>query len=262
MFGVVWWDFFTCCTTRDREGDHLLPAVPPARTMRSDSGRGNLDVPSAPAGAHSVSSFWGSLWGAGESKAEQKDELDNHVGLKELSSTHSQIYMLKEQLRLLQRQNEQLMNHTLPTVQPTHDVLDEDLALLKSQLAELKSRNAHLEDELSSQGVSSQGSSLTRINRRPRRRGVKESLTPPRRGSSAPNVNVAAAAAQVARNGLLKKGEGIEDGRTQVDLTSMRPAHARPPTRVRKSTVESDVCDLTGLRERQSVLLVGSSSRQ
>jgi len=248
-----------------------LPAVPPARTMLSDSGRGNLDVPRAPAGAHIVRIFWGSLWGAGESKAEQKAEPGNHVGLKEVSSTTSQIYMLKEQVRLLQRHNEQLMNQTVPT-QATPDTQDEDLALLKIQLAELKNRNAQLEDELSSQGSSR---SATYHKRTPRvHRTMKASaVTPARKRSSfgVPTINLAAAAAQVARRRLLKKRSSIEDGKKCVDLTAVRPPGPRMPMSVRKSTMEfdgdegqtdagDDVCDLTGLRERQSLL--GLPSRQ
>jgi len=259
MWGALWWDFLTCCTTRDREGDHLLPAVPPAPPTQSDSGRVDLDrqstLAATPTGTSSK--FWGTYWITGESKAQQKDELDNHVGLKEVSSTHSQIYMLKEQMRLLQRQNEQLMSNTLPA-QATYDTQDADLALLKSQLKELSNRNAQLEDELGSQG-----SSRSTTHRRPpkARRVLNAPVTPPRRGSSAPNVNLAAAAAQVARNRFLKNSESSEDGKTRIDLTSIRPVNPRLLTRVRKSTAESEVCDLTGLRERQSVLL-GSPSRQ
>jgi len=257
MWGALWWDFLTCCTTRDREGDHLLPAVPPDPTKQSDSGRGDLDRQSTLAVTPSGSRFWGSYWVTSESKAQQKDELDNHVGLKEVSSTHSQIYLLKEQMRLLQRQNEQLMNNTLPA-QPTYDTQDADLPLLKNQLIELRNRNAQLEDELGSQG-----SSHSTTHRRPPKaqRVLNTSVTPPRRGSSAPNVNLAAAAAQVARNRFLKNSESSEDGKTRIDLTSIRPVNPRLLTSVRKSTAESEVCDLTGLREQQSVLL-GSPSRQ
>jgi len=226
-----------------------------------------LGLPNAPAATASASSFWSTS----EKKAEQKAEPNNHVVLKELSSTQSQIYMLKEQVRLLQRHNEELMTQSLPP-QALHSTQEEDLALLKNQLAELKNRNAQLEDELSSQGSSR---SATYHKRTPRvHRTMKASaVTPARKRSSfgVPTINLAAAAAQVARRGLLKKRSSIEDGKKCVDLTAVRPPGPRMPMRVRKSTMEfdgdegqtdagDDVCDLTGLRERQSLL--GLPSRQ
>lgn len=223
----------------------------------------------------SGSSFWPFFRrGSSETKVEEKAETDNHVGLKEVSSTHAQIFMLKEQMKLLQRHNEELMNRTV-SMQATDDMPDEDPALLKSQLAELRSRNAQLEEELTSQSnarfttyqrpASVQRSANATVTppsrgRRPaavtEQISVKASVTPPSGGSSidAPSVNLATAAAQVARKGLLKKSETMEDNRTRVDLTSVRPAGPRPFMRVRRSTVESEVCDLTGLRERQSFM--------
>jgi len=272
---AVWWDFLSCCTTRDRDADHLLPAVPPARAKRSDSGRGEqgLGLPSTPTAPPSTSTFWGlgapaapaatpstsSFWGLGEKKFEQKAEPGNHVGLKEVSSTHSQIHMLKEQVKLLQRQNDTLMVQNLAPQVTLNDT--EDYSVLKTQIAELKNRNAQLEDELSSQG-SSRGTTFRRTPRA--QRGLKQSVTPRKRSSGVPTVNLAAAAAQVARRGLLKKKSDAEDGKKWVDLTSVRPAGPRPPMRVRKSTMEldgdegnteteGDICDLTGLRDRQSL---------
>lgn len=268
MWGAVFWDFFSCCTTRDRDSDHLVPVVPPAGTRRSLFGRGGSQkgergVPSEPAPTPSSSSYWSTS----ERKSEPKAESANHVGLKEVSSSQTQIYMLKEQVRLLQRHNEQLMSQSLPTqTRAPHAAEDEDLVELKSQLSELKSRNAQLEDELSSQGSQR---SATYHRRSPKvQRSAKNAAVPARKRTSlgAPTVNVAAAAAQVARRGLLsKKRTTAEDGKKCVDLTEMRPPPRGAPRRVRTSTLEvggeegetdpgEDICDLTALRERQSLL--------
>lgn len=247
MWGAVLGDFFSCCTTRGRESNHLLPAVPRSPNSLARPSASGFSLAATP----SASGFWFRFWGIDEKKAEEKAGPENHVGLRELSKTHSQIHMLKEQVKLLQRHNEQLMNYTLPT-QTTHDTQDEDLALLKSQLAELKNRNAQLEDELTSHD-----SSRSPTSRRPQnvQRSVKASISPSKRPVGVPPVNVAEAAAQVANRGPLKKKQGVEDDQQCIDLTKMRPPSQRQPMRVEESdidiTEDDNVCDLTSFRARR-----------